>query len=168
MAYQDEITHMERGELEALQLERMKETLVNCYENIEFYKKSFDEAGFDPYAVESLEEIRKAPFTTKQDMRDAYPYKLFAVPREDGAGDSHVQRYDGRRDRLRLHRRRHPQSGVIASRAALGMPVATSMTSYMSATATACSPVAWARITVALPSGAETIPDVRGQHQAPD
>ena len=83
MAYQDEITHMERGELEALQLERMKETLVNCYENIEFYKKSFDEAGFDPYAVESLEEIRKAPFTTKQDMRDAYPYKLFAVPRED-------------------------------------------------------------------------------------
>ena len=83
MAYQDEITHMERGELEALQLERMKETLVNCYENIEFYKNSFDEAGFDPYAVESLEEIRKAPFTTKQDMRDAYPYKLFAVPRED-------------------------------------------------------------------------------------
>ena len=83
MAYQDEITHMGRGELEALQLERMKETLVNCYENIEFYKKSFDEAGFDPHTVESLDDLRKAPFTTKQDMRDAYPYKLFAVPRSE-------------------------------------------------------------------------------------
>ena len=61
----------------------MKETIVNCYENIEFYKKSFDEAGFDPYSVESLADIQKAPFTTKQDMRDAYPYKLFAVPRSE-------------------------------------------------------------------------------------
>ena len=83
MAYQDEITHMERVELEDLQLERMKETLVNCYESIDFYKKSFDEAGFDPYSVESLADIQKAPFTTKQDMRDAYPYELFAVPRSE-------------------------------------------------------------------------------------
>ena len=83
MAYQDEITHMERVKLEDLQLERMKETLVNCYESIDFYKKSFDEAGFDPYSVESLADIQKAPFTTKQDMRDAYPYELFAVPRSE-------------------------------------------------------------------------------------
>lgn len=83
MAYQDEITHMDRGKLEELQLERLRETLVNCYENIDFYKKSFDEAGFDPHTVESFEDLQKAPFTTKQDMRDAYPYKLFAVPRED-------------------------------------------------------------------------------------
>ena len=83
MAYQDEITHMDRGKLEELQLERLRETLVNCYENIDFYKKSFDEAGFDPRAVESFEDLQRAPFTTKQDMRDAYPYKLFAVPRED-------------------------------------------------------------------------------------
>lgn len=83
MAYQDEITHIDRGELEGLQLERLRETLVNCYENIDFYKKSFDEAGFDPHAIESLEDLRKAPFTTKQDMRDAYPYELFAVPRKD-------------------------------------------------------------------------------------
>lgn len=83
MAYQDEITHIDRGELEGLQLERLRETLVNCYENIDFYKKSFDEAGFDPHTIESLEDLRKAPFTTKQDMRDAYPYELFAVPRKD-------------------------------------------------------------------------------------
>lgn len=83
MAYQDEITHIDRGELEGLQLERLRETLVNCYENIDFYKRSFDEAGFDPHTIESLEDLRKAPFTTKQDMRDAYPYELFAVPRKD-------------------------------------------------------------------------------------
>ena len=62
MAYQDEIMHMERGEIESLQLERLKKTLVTCYEKIEFYKKSFDEAGFDPYAVSSLADIESAPF----------------------------------------------------------------------------------------------------------
>ena len=83
MAYQDEITHMERGELEALQLERLKKAVVYCYERIPFYKESFDAAGFDPYKVESFDDLQKAPFTTKQDMRDAYPYKLFAVPKEE-------------------------------------------------------------------------------------
>lgn len=83
MAYQDEITHMQRDELEALQLERLKRSLVYCYENIGFYKQLFDEAGFDPYKVEAFEDLGKAPFTTKQDMRDAYPYGLFAVPKEE-------------------------------------------------------------------------------------
>jgi len=83
MGYQDEITHMDRGELAALQLERLKKTLVNCYESIPFYKKAFDKAGFDPYAVEKIEDIQNAPFTTKQDMRDAYPYDLFAVPMDE-------------------------------------------------------------------------------------
>ena len=83
MAYQDEITHMNRGELEALQLYRLKKTLRVCYENIPFYKQKFDEAGFNPYTVSSLDDLAKAPFTTKQDMRDAYPYGLFAVPRSD-------------------------------------------------------------------------------------
>ena len=83
MAYQDEITHMNRGELEALQLYRLKKTLRVCYENIPFYKQKFDEAGFNPYTVSSLDDLAKAPFTTKQDMRDAYPYGLFAVPRSE-------------------------------------------------------------------------------------
>ena len=80
MAFQDEITHMDHGELEALQLFRLKQSLRRCYENIPFYKKSFDEAGFDPYTVTSLDDLAAAPFTTKQDMRDNYPYGLFAVP----------------------------------------------------------------------------------------
>lgn len=80
MAYQDEITHMDHGELEALQLYRLKRTLRECYERIPFYRKSFDDAGFDPSSVKTLDDIRRAPFTLKQDMRDAYPYDLFATP----------------------------------------------------------------------------------------
>lgn len=83
MAFQDDITHMNHGELEALQLYRLKKTLRTCYERIPFYKKSFDEAGFNPEDVKSLEDLRNAPFTTKQDMRDAYPYGLLAVPLDD-------------------------------------------------------------------------------------
>ena len=83
MGYQDEITHMEREKLEALQLARLKESLIVCYEKIPFYKESFDAAGFNPHDVQTLDDIRKAPFTTKQDMRDQYPYGLFAVPRKD-------------------------------------------------------------------------------------
>ena len=83
MAFQDEITRMNYGELQALQLYRLKKTLRNCYEKIPFYKKSFDEAGFDPESVTSLDDLARAPFTLKQDMRDAYPYGLFATPLED-------------------------------------------------------------------------------------
>lgn len=83
MAFQDAITHMNRAELEAIQLERLKEAVVYCYEKIPFYKEQFDAAGFDPYALGSFEDLRNAPFTTKQDMRDAYPYGLFALPKKD-------------------------------------------------------------------------------------
>lgn len=83
MAYQDEITHMDRADLEALQLERLKKAVVYCYERIPFYKENFDAVGFNPYTLESLEDLQKASFTTKDDMREAYPFKLFAVPKEE-------------------------------------------------------------------------------------
>ena len=56
-------------QLEAIQLEGIKKTVVNCYENVKFYHDLFDEAGFDPYAVETLDDLAKAPFTTKQEDR---------------------------------------------------------------------------------------------------
>ncbi len=80
MGKQDAILRMPHEELEALQLEGLKKTVVACYENIPFYKESFDAAGFDPYAVETLADLQKAPFVTKQDLRDAYPYGMLAVP----------------------------------------------------------------------------------------
>lgn len=81
MAISTDILTMPHEKIEDLQLERLKESLVNCYENVEFYKELFDEAGFDPHRVRSLDDIRKAPFTTKQDLRDQYPFGMFAVPK---------------------------------------------------------------------------------------
>ena len=78
-----DILTMPHDQLEAIQLEGIKKTVIQCYENVPFYKDLFDQAGFDPYAVETLADLAKAPFTTKQDLRDNYPYKMFAVPMKD-------------------------------------------------------------------------------------
>lgn len=83
MAFQDEITHINQDELQALQLYKLKKTLRICYEKIPFYKNAFDNAGFHPQDLRTLDDITKVPFTTKQDMRDAFPYGLFAVPLEE-------------------------------------------------------------------------------------
>ncbi len=80
---QQDILYASQDEIKKIQLEGMKKTVVTCYENVPFYKNLFDEAGFDPYAVETLEDLQKAPFTCKQDLRDNYPYGLLAVPLDD-------------------------------------------------------------------------------------
>ena len=69
-------------ELASLQLERMKWSLRHAYDNVEFYKKGFDEAGVHPDDLASLQDLEKFPFTVKQDLRDNYPFGMFAVPRE--------------------------------------------------------------------------------------
>lgn len=71
-----------REEISALQLERLKNTLENAYKNVPFYKKKFDEAGVTPNDLNSLSDLNKFPFLEKQDLRDNYPFGLFAVPRE--------------------------------------------------------------------------------------
>ncbi len=85
MYYQPEIETMPREELAALQLERMQWSVRHAYDNIDFFKQSFDEAGVNPDDLTSLEDLAKFPFVVKQDMRDAYPYGLFAVPMKDVA-----------------------------------------------------------------------------------
>lgn len=70
-----------RDEISALQLERMKWSLKHAYDNVPFYKKSFDDAGVHPDDLKSLSDLAKFPFTMKQDLRDNYPFGLFAVPR---------------------------------------------------------------------------------------
>ncbi|SET68076.1 phenylacetate--CoA ligase PaaK [Oceanicella actignis] len=74
-----------RDEIAALQLERMKRTLRRAYENVPFYRRRFDEAGVHPDDLKTLSDLAKFPFTTKQDLRDNYPFGLFAVPREQVA-----------------------------------------------------------------------------------
>ena len=83
MTRQQDVLTMPHEQIEEIQLAGIKKTVVRCYENIPFYHDLFDEAGFDPYALESFEDLAKAPFTTKQDLRDGYPYKMFAVPMEE-------------------------------------------------------------------------------------
>ncbi len=82
-ANQGDILTMPHERIEGIQLEGIKKTVVRCYENIPYYKKAYDEAGFDPYSVESLDDLGRAPFVGKQDLRDNYPYGMLAVPRSE-------------------------------------------------------------------------------------
>lgn len=83
MYYQPDIETMSREDLEALQLERLQALVKRVYQKIPFYKESFDKAAINPEDIKSLADLTKLPFTVKQDMRDAYPFGLFAVPRKD-------------------------------------------------------------------------------------
>jgi len=74
---------MARPELEALQLERLQKLLATVYERVPLYREKFDAAGFDPASVTSLDDLRRVPFTVKDDMRSAYPYGMFAAPLRD-------------------------------------------------------------------------------------
>lgn len=78
----DRIEHASRDEIQALQLERMKWSLKHAYDNVPHYRKAFDEAGVHPSDLKQLSDLSKFPFTTKQDLRDNYPFGMFAVPRE--------------------------------------------------------------------------------------
>jgi len=83
--YQPEIERMDQEDLKLLQLERLKKVAEHCYRNIPFYRQSFDAVGFNPETIESLADLQKMPFTIKQDMRDAYPFDLFAVDVRDAS-----------------------------------------------------------------------------------
>ncbi|KHA50684.1 phenylacetate--CoA ligase PaaK [Sulfitobacter geojensis] len=81
----DAIEIASRDEIAALQLKRMKWSLRHAYDNVPFYKKSFDDAGVHPDDLHDLSDLAKFPFTVKTDLRDNYPFKMFAVPREQVA-----------------------------------------------------------------------------------
>jgi phenylacetate-CoA ligase len=71
-----------RDEIAGLQLQRLKMTLTRVYEHVPHYRKAFDDKGVHPDDLKSLEDLAKFPFTTKKDLRDHYPFGMFAVPRE--------------------------------------------------------------------------------------
>ncbi len=72
-----------REEIRKIQLERLQETVSRVYEKVEPYRKKMDEAGIKPEDIKSLDDLKRLPFVTKQDMRDNYPFGLFAVPKND-------------------------------------------------------------------------------------
>ncbi|MFA4884280.1 MAG: phenylacetate--CoA ligase [Desulfotomaculaceae bacterium] len=80
MIWDSRYERMEREETRALQLARLKDTLTRVYKSVPFYRERFDAAGLKPADLERIEDISKFPFTVKTDLRDNYPYGLFAVP----------------------------------------------------------------------------------------
>lgn len=82
MIWNKEIETMPRTKMRELQLERLKYIVRYCYDNVPFYKKRFDENGIAPDCIKSLEDIKRIPPTTKADLRDNYPFGMFAVPRK--------------------------------------------------------------------------------------
>ena len=78
----DPIEIASRDEIAGLQLERLRWSLCHAYENTPFYKQSFDAAGVHPSDLKSLSDLSKFPFTVKTDLRDNYPFGMFAVPRD--------------------------------------------------------------------------------------
>jgi phenylacetate-CoA ligase len=74
---------MPREELEALQLRRLKSMVEKVYYNVPFYQSKFNEMGVRPEQIRSLDDLKYLPFTEKQDLRNNYPYGLFAVPRDN-------------------------------------------------------------------------------------
>jgi phenylacetate-CoA ligase len=83
MIYNIEFETLPREALEALQLRRLQATVQRVYATVPFYRKQFDEAGIGPGDIKTLKDLQRLPFTTKQDLRDNYPYGMFAVPMDN-------------------------------------------------------------------------------------
>ena len=80
--FNPEVETMSREQLEQLQLERLKKTVNHCM-NAPFYQKRFQELGITPADIKTLDDVRKLPFTTKEDLRDNYPFGICCVPMKD-------------------------------------------------------------------------------------
>ena len=83
MYWEKEMETMPRDQLAEIQLQRLRETVKRVYQNVPFYKKSMDQLGVKPADLKILADIQKLPFTNKQDLRDNYPFGMFAVPMEE-------------------------------------------------------------------------------------
>src|SRR5438105_1380537 len=78
----DDAERASRDEIMALQTKRLAWSLAHAYDNVAHYKKAFDQAGVHPSDFKQLSDLAKFPFTVKTDLRDNYPFNMFAVPRE--------------------------------------------------------------------------------------
>lgn len=83
MYWNREIECIDEEKLREIQLSRLKETVKRAYEKVPYYKKKFDEVGLKPEDIQKLEDIKNIPFTSKADLREVYPFGMFASPLED-------------------------------------------------------------------------------------
>jgi len=83
MIYDIEFETLPREALKAIQLRRLQTTIEHVYATVPFYRKKFKEAGITPNDIKTLDDLKRIPFTTKQDLRDNYPFGMFAVPMDN-------------------------------------------------------------------------------------
>lgn len=83
MYWQEKIETISRDELKKIQLKRLKSSLKHAYNNVSMYKKRFDSLGINVDDINSLDDIKSLPFTLKDDLRDNYPFGMFAIPHKD-------------------------------------------------------------------------------------
>lgn len=83
MYWNKEMECIAEEQLRKIQLERLKVTVKRAYEKVPYYRKKFDEAGVNPEDIKSLEDLKKIPFTSKADLREVYPFGMFASPLEE-------------------------------------------------------------------------------------
>lgn len=81
--FQPEIETASKEEINALQFYRLRSTIQRVYDNVPYYRERMDEAGVKPQDIKTLQDLAKLPFTYKQDLRDTYPYGLFAAPLDE-------------------------------------------------------------------------------------
>ncbi|MBP3686264.1 MAG: phenylacetate--CoA ligase, partial [Clostridia bacterium] len=81
--YSHSVETMPLSQMRELQSERLKEIVQHVYDNVEIYRERMDAAGISPKDIQSIDDLKKLPFTMKQDLRDTYPYGMFAVPMTD-------------------------------------------------------------------------------------
>ena len=81
--YQPEIETLSRNEIHAVQLEKLKKQVAMVYEKVEWYRNKMDEMGVSPSDIQTLDDVKKLPFTDKTVLRDTFPYGLFAVPLDE-------------------------------------------------------------------------------------
>jgi phenylacetate-CoA ligase len=107
---------MSRDEIAALQLERLQQTVRHAYANVPLYTRKLDDAGVRPEDIRTLADVQLLPFTTKTDLRDTYPFGMFAVPRESRSRASTPRRHHRQAHRRRLHQARHRHVGDVVAR----------------------------------------------------
>jgi len=83
LIFNEKLETLERSQMEALQLGSLKKTVERVYSNVPFYREKFKQLGIKPSDIQGLDDIHKLPFTVKKDLRDHYPYGLFASPMQD-------------------------------------------------------------------------------------
>lgn len=83
MFWQKDAETMPRAQIKELQLKKLQHTVKWCYDRVPYYHKIMEEAKVTPDMIRTLEDVRRLPFTTKADLRDNYPFGLFAVPRKE-------------------------------------------------------------------------------------